>query len=487
MLKPPKDQQVKMEFVSINELVPQDHLLRKIAKVIDFSFIRERTKELYCDDNGRPAIDPVVLFKMLFIGYLFGIRSERQLVKEIQVNMAYRWFLGFGFQDKIPNASTISQNRRRRFNGTTVAQDIFDGIVLQAMKKGLVGGHTLYTDSTHLKANANKNKFKEIQVRKRTKSYLGELDEAVEEDRRKHEKKPLKKRTHKPENKRVKQSTTDPESGYMVREGKPKGFFYLDHRTVDSRCSIITDSHVTSAALHDSVPYIERLERQAERFDFKVKNVGLDAGYFTPHICKELEEKNIFGVIGYRRPPRRKGFLPKRTYQYQPENDCYLCPEGQELTYVTTNREGYRQYASSPEHCQSCPKLDECTASVTHKKTISRHIWQDHKDSVDQHRLSEYGKRVYARRKETVERSFADAKELHGHRYARFRGLSKVQEQSLLSAACQNMKKIAMMLAPTGLFSAILWLLTTFGRGYCCLRELLSTALFNFKFSPGCP
>ncbi|CCH48159.1 IS1182 family transposase [Pseudodesulfovibrio piezophilus] len=456
MLKTPKDQQVKMEFVSINDLVPQNHLLRKIAKVIDFSFIRKRTKELYCEDNGRPAIDPVVLFKMLFIGYLFGIRSERQLVREIEVNMAYRWFLGFGLQDKIPNASTLSQNRRRRFNGTSVAQDIFDGIVVQAMHKNLVGGHTLYTDSTHLKANANKNKYKEKQVSKSTKSYLGELDEAVEEDRREHGKKPLKVRSVEPEEKQIKQSTTDPESGYMVREGKPKGFFYLDHRTVDSRCNIITDSHVTSAALHDSVPYLERLERQIDRFDFSVKNVGLDAGYFTPHICKALIEKDIYGVIGYRRPPRRKGMLPKRLYQYQPETDCYICPEGQKLHYVTTNREGYRQYASSPEQCQSCRRLGECTTSRTHKKTISRHVWQNHKDLIDQHRLSEYGKRVYVRRKETVERSFADAKELHGHRYARFRGLSKVQEQSLLSSACQNMKKMAMMLVPIGLLHAIL-------------------------------
>lgn len=112
-----------LEFVSIDSLVPKDHLLRKIERRIDFSFIREKVKDLYCPDNGRPGVDPVILFKMLFIGYLFGIRSERQLIKEIEVNLAYRWFLGYGLQDRIAHHSTISQNRRRRFSQSNIYQD----------------------------------------------------------------------------------------------------------------------------------------------------------------------------------------------------------------------------------------------------------------------------------------------------------------------------------------------------------------------------
>ena len=118
------------EFVSIDSLVPQDHILRKIDKYIDFSFIDDLVKDLYCHDNSRPAVDPKITVKMLLLGYLFGIRSERQIVREVQVNLAYRWFLGYGFTDKIIDASTISQNRRRRFNGTDIFQQIFDNIVL---------------------------------------------------------------------------------------------------------------------------------------------------------------------------------------------------------------------------------------------------------------------------------------------------------------------------------------------------------------------
>ena len=439
-----------MELITIEELVPEDHLLRKINKFIDFSFIREKTKHLYCENNGRPAIDPVVLFKMIFIGYLFGIRSERQLVKDIQVNMAYRWFLGFGLKDKIPDASTISQNRRRRFNDSTIAQDIFDEIVLQAMKRRMIDGKAIYTDSTHLKANANKGKFVEKIVQRDTQAYLEELDEAVEEDRTRHGKKPLKPKPASTPIKRIKQSTTDPESGFMFREGKPKGFHYLEHRSVDGKFNLITDSYVTSGATHDSIPYLDRLDRQVNRFGFNVETVGLDAGYCTTPICKGLDDRNIFGVISYRRPNKRPGFLAKRLYKYLPDEDAYRCPAGELLTYKTTTRQGFREYASNPEICKTCNRLHECTSNRKAVKTITRHVWEEYKEITTQNRLSPRGRYIYSRRKETVERSFADSKELHGHRYAKMRGQMKVQEQSLLCCACQNMKKIATLLAGMG-------------------------------------
>jgi transposase len=120
MLKEPEVGQQEMELVTIESLVPPDHLLRKIEAAIDLEFIRERVRHLYCEDNGRPALDPVVLFKLLFIGYLFGIRSERQLMREVQCNAAYRWYLRLKLTDKVPDASTLSQNRRRRFRDSDV-------------------------------------------------------------------------------------------------------------------------------------------------------------------------------------------------------------------------------------------------------------------------------------------------------------------------------------------------------------------------------
>lgn len=439
-------QQHAMEFVSIDSLVPKDHLLRKIDRTIDFSFIYKQVKDLYCPDNGRPGIDPVILFKMLFIGYLFGIRSERQLIKEIEVNLAYRWFLGYGLREKIPHHSTISQNRRRRFSQSNIYQEIFDTIVIQALEKKMVDGKTLYTDSTHLKANANKHKFVKAQVGHSTRSYLEALEEDITSDREKHSKRPLKPKAKDESKREIKQSTTDPESGYMHRDGKPKGFFYLDHRSVDGKFNIITDTYITAGNVHDSIPYLDRLDYQRDKFGFQVKSVGLDAGYSTAPICKGLEERGIYGVIGYYSPRGKKGKFRKKDFCYDQNQDCYICPANKKLVYRTTTRVGYREYVSNTKVCSQCALLSKCTQSQNKQKVLTRHIWQDYKDKVDKHRLGEKGKKIYQRRKETIERSFADAKQLHGHRYARMRGIVKVQQQALLAAACQNMKKIALHL-----------------------------------------
>lgn len=249
------------------------------------------------------------------------------------------------------------------------------------------------------------------------------------------------------EEKEIKVSTTDPDSGYMQREGKPEGFSYLDNRTVDAKYNIITDTHITPGNVHDSVPYLSRLKRQQERFGFAIEAVALDSGYLSAPICNELRRLNIFGVIGHRRFHSRKGFMPKWKFRFDRENNQYICPEGHVLTYRTTNREGYREYRSNPSFCGNCPRIEQCTHSQNQTKVVTRHVWEDSREWVRENRLSDQGKALYKKRQETIERSFADAKQLHGLRYCRLRGREKVQEQALLTAACQNMKKIAMHLA----------------------------------------
>ena len=468
MLRETKEKQMKMEMVILENLVPENHLLRKIEKVIDFSFINEICKPYYCEDNGRPAIEPEILFRMLFIGYLYGIRSERRLVEEVKVNVAYRWFLGYDLTDKIPDASVIWQNRLRRFNGTDIPQQIFDNIVRQAMKYGLVGGRVLYSDSTHLKANANKNKFTEREVQKETQEYIKDLNKAINEDRALHGKKPLKFNGDEQkeldeeekenyfddesgaggsaagETKKIKESTTDPESGFMHRDGKPKGFFYLDHRTVDSKANIITDVFVTPGNVNDVKPYLSRLKAQIEKFKFEVERVGLDAGYNVSYICKYLHDMGIQAAMGKRRGVQQKGKYGKYKFVYLNEWDVYICPERNYLEYVTTDRNGYREYKCKNDRCAFCPRREECLSEKQKTKSLRRHVWEDYRDEAYVFTHTEKGKEIYARRKETVERSFADSKELFGLRYCRMRGLSKVAEQCLLTAAAQNMKKIAM-------------------------------------------
>ena len=485
MLKPAQPTQTELEMVTLDSLVPKDHLLRLIDQHLSFDFIRAECESLYCPNNGRPALDPVMLFKMLFVGYLFGVRSERRLIKDIEVNVAYRWFVCLRLTDPVPDASTFSQNRRRRFAGTDIEQRIFDGIVEQAIKHKLISGRVLYTDSTHLKASANKRHFELVQIEQTPAAYLAELDAAVDKERAETGQKPLRRNPDKDaggdgnaggettgaqekaselaataqetpgtgaeeataNTREIKRSTVDPDAGFMVRDQKPVGFFYLDHRTVDGVHALIVDTHVTAGNVHDSTPYLKRLDRARERFNLSVGAVGLDAGYFTPAVCKGIIERGLYGVMGYRRPNHREGYLYKREYKYDKESDSYRCPGGQVIPFRGTNRNGYREYASDAKQCAHCTLRAQCTQSKNHQKLITRHVWQGFKEQIDANRLTDLGKRLYAPRKETVERSFADAKELHGHRYARFRGLSKVQAQCLLSAACQNMKKMALLLA----------------------------------------
>ena len=448
MLRDTSPQQYQLEMVTLEQLVPKDHLVRKIDTAIDFEFIRAEVAHLYCKDNGRPAIDPVVLFKIMLLGYVFGVPSERRLMQEIEVNVAYRWFLRLSLTDKVPDASTLSQNRIRRFNGTDVFQRIFDHIVEQAISRHLIGGRTLYTDSTHLKASANKGKSINKLVSASTSAYIRQLNEAVEEERKVAGKKPLKEKQEQVcELQSIKSSTTDPDSGFMTREGKPQGFFYLDHRTVDGKHGLITDTFATPGNVHDSQPYLARLDRQLERFDLNPVAVGLDAGYNTAMLCHLILERQIEPVMGYRRPNKGKGLLRKSAFSYEKNSNSYLCPQGQSLQYSTTNRDGYHEYKSDPAICRNCPLLKQCTRSKSQTKVLTRHVFEQAKEAANQTRLSAWGKKIYQRRKETVERSFADAKQHHGHRYARFRGLQNVQMQCLMAGTAQNIKKMALLLA----------------------------------------
>ncbi|WP_376768420.1 IS1182 family transposase [Paenibacillus planticolens] len=445
----PKDPQLDYELVCIDLMVPQNHLLRQIAAHIDFSFILDIVRPFYSENHGRPSIDPILFFKMMFIGYLYGIRSERQLEQEVNLNIAYRWFLGLGLSQKAPDHTTISWNRRTRFKDTTVFQDIFDEIVRLAIEHRMVGGRVLITDSTHIKAKANKNKYTIQTVEHTPYEYTQELDKAVDEDREQHGKKQLERKEEVNETKQIKVSTTDPDSGYMMRKGKPEGFFYLDHRTVDHKFNIITDVHVTKGNVNDSVVYLERLQHQIQKFGFEttLEAVALDNGYFTPHICKETLEMKIYPVIAGRSTPSTSEGLSKDKFIFNEEKNVYICPKGQELTYSTTNRQGYREYTSDAKQCKNCPLLSTCTTAKNYVRKIQRHLWESFKERVARNKKSISGKKLYRLRCQTIERSFADAKELHGLRCSQLQGQANVQEKALMTAIAQNVKKIARQLA----------------------------------------
>lgn len=437
-----KKENIQNELIlrTMEDLVPEDSLFRKIDKYIDFSFIYDEVKDLYCEDNGRPSIDPVVLFKLVFIEALDGLKSMRKTCEKIKVDAEYRWFLGIPFGYDTPHYSTFSQNYIRRFKGTDIFEKIFVNIVEQAIKYNLVGGTTFFTDSTHKKANANKKKFhteivNEVQKRRQW------LEDEINEERVKQGKKEFEYED-KVEEKQVKISDTDPESGYYHRDNKEQGFMYLDHRTVDGKCNIIVDCHITKGNVHDSVPYISRMEYIKDKFRFNIQEVGVDSGYDSIDIKKYFEDNNIFGVIAYRRHSHENSEIKKYHFKYNKENDSYICPKtGVILSYTgRIDRNGYKYY-SDKENCSGCPHINECCKAKGYR-VILRNIYEELNERARERRLSERGKELYKLRKEKIERSFADSKQNHGFRYAMYKGIEKNQNYTWLICAAQNMKNI---------------------------------------------
>ncbi len=434
-----KEIQSEIVFMEMNEMVPKESIFRKIDKYIDFTFIYEEVKELYCENNGRPSIDPVILFKLVFIQALDGIKSMRRTCEKIKVDAEYRWFLGIPFGKDTPHFSTFSKNYERRFKGTDIFEKIFINIVKQAKEYGMLNDE-FFMDSTHRKANANKNKYEDELVKEVKKRKI-DLEEEINEERKRIGEKEFEYKDEY-EEKHIKVSKTDKESGYYHRDNKEKGFMYLEHRTVNGKCNIITDAYVTKGNIHDSVVCEERLEYQKNKLELNINKVGLDSGYDTLDIKKYFERERIFGVIQYRSYGQGSTEIRKYEFKYQKEDDVYVCPKtGITLPYRNIDKLGYKKYYDRKQ-CDECPFANECCGKSKFR-TIRRHINEEVNERARERRLSAEGKELFKKRKTTVERSFGDSKQNHGYRYTLFKGVEKNQAYTHLICAAQNMKNIA--------------------------------------------
>ena len=441
---------------TIEELVPQDHLVRKLDNCIDFTFIEDLVKDLY-SIGGRPSIPPVVLFKLLFINIVFGINSMRRTCEECKVNIAYKWFLGLSIYDDIPNYSTWSQNYIRRYKDSDVFDKIFERILEQAIEYGYVDTETVFGDSTHQKANANKNKHKDVEIEIVKKKYEDDLLEEINKDREEHGKKKIDSLSKKEimfseetgevienvDTKHIKESLTDPESGCFHKGEKEKCFAY-SHHTFSDKNGFVIGKTTIAGNIHDSVSFFDVYDKINEKFKDEIKNVCLDAAYTTPPICREIIEKGHTPLMPYKRPMTKKGFFKKYEYVYDEHYDCYICPNNEVLKYSTTDKNGYKQYKSNPERCKECPFREKCTQSKNCQKVITRHVWEEYKEQMNENRYTENWKKNYPKRKETIERIFGDCKEQHCLRYTRVRGLEKNKNNATMIFACHNLKKMAM-------------------------------------------
>ena len=436
----------EIKIISIEDLVPSEHLVRSLDKAINLDFIYSEVKELYSEENGRPSIDPVVLFKIVILQYVFGIRSMRQTIKEIEVNMAYRWYLGYGLDEKVPHFSTFGKNYIRRFKDTEIFERIFAKILAEAVRVGFVDASAIFVDGTHIKANANKKKAVNDIVKIEAKHYQKELIAEVEKDRKNKGKKPLKNqdKENNDENKptkNAKKSTTDPDCG-IFHKGEHKVEFAYTAHTVCDKHNFVLGVEVAAGNVHDSVMFDEVYGNVLSKFP-EIEMVAIDSGYKTPWIMKQVFDSGRLPAVPYKRPMTKVGFFRKYEYVYDEFYNCMLCPENQILKYCTTNKEGYQQFKSNPKICVNCPSRHKCTESKKHQKVVERHVWTDYMDLAEDVRHSPKGKEIYALRAQTIERVFADAKELHGMRYTKLRGMARVKSHVMLTFACMNLKKLA--------------------------------------------
>jgi len=441
LTKKDTEKRQQIQFLCIDELVPREHLLRKIENALDFSFIREEVKDLYCSDNGRPSIDPVILFKLSMINYLYGLHSMRRTIRESEVNMAYRWFLGYDIMEKVPHFTTWGKNYSRRFEGTDIFERIFTKVLTEALECGLVESETVFVDGTHIRANANLKKNYKEQAQKAGKHYHKELMREINEIREADGKKPFDGDDNSGETVTETKSKTDPESG-LFHKGEHKKCFAYNAQTACDRNNFVLAVNVVRGNTHDSVAFDGLYAGLKERLS-GIKSMAMDSAYRTPWIMKQVMDDGIIPVVPYHAPMTKTGFYKKNEYRYVPYSDSYICPNGKELSYTTTNREGYREYKSNCNICAKCPNREKCTHSKNMVKVITRHIWADYVEDAERIRYTPYAKERYALRSETIERVFADAKEKHGLRYARYRGLEKTKSQVLMTFACMNLKKLA--------------------------------------------
>ena len=450
--------QLKMHMITIEDLVPADHLLRKVDAILDFSFVYEETASLYSWRHGRPPIDPVVIVKYLLVGFLYGIPSERQIEQRIQTDMAFRWYLGLDLFDRVPDHSTISQNRRRRPAFRKIFKQLFERVVNQCIESGLVSGRLVATDSTHIKASASKESICLIEASEEPGIYWEKLDKYEEQaldelrvktgQRRKRRTKQLNKYRRHPQ-KQV--SKTDPDAGYLKRSGKPRGMYYLGHQTVDTDHGIILDVAVTPGNSSDAAPYLEQIERVQQKVP--VRAATADSAYDFPLAHQTLHEQ---GISYYVRPDRHRvsvctSFL-RDAFQYDPAQDIYYCPnqKGLRLRTVSRGPSGIHWvYAAAREDCQTCSLRDECLS--TSVKNGSRKLFINYFDSIVQ---QNYAKQSTVEYKDALrlrqiwcEGTFATQKWSHNLARVMRRGIEAAEDHCLLSATALNLKRMLKWIA----------------------------------------
>lgn len=421
-------QQKLFSTVNVEKLIPKSHLLRKVDRVLDLSFVRKLTEELYCHHNGRPSIDPELFMRMLLIGYFYGIESDRRLCEEITFNMAYRWFCKLSLEDDIPDHSSMTRIRDRF--GEQVFKEIFKKVVKLCEDKGLIKSGKAIVDASLVKADAALNSL----VR----------HEATEEEIKNR---PMFIRGQKYSNK-THQSCSDPDATLACKPGAHKGLYYKVHNVLESKNRVILDTKVTTGAVHDSQPFRSQIEDVLEK-GISLNEVTADRAYGSSENLYFLRDKGIRAYIPLTRP--EVGQQPPE-FKYDKKKDCYRCPEGQKLLRRDKQVGDYIHYSLSYSVCSQCPRMKECLPPYCQKKRLGRYLRRNQNQSLYESVLRRQKTKIFGQKvKERmwkIEGNFAEGKDNHCLRRAHYRGKAKVQIQAYMVSTVQNLKRLIGALEP---------------------------------------
>jgi transposase len=427
-------------YFRLEEYIPENHLLRLIDKHISFAFVRERLKESY-SETGRPSIDPELLLRILLIGYLYGITSERKLVEELRMHLAWRWFTGLGFDQEIPHHSTFSKNRHGRFLESNLFQQLFEEIVVRCMDSGLVRGDHLSVDGSFIEANAAKEsrvpreQLQEVaRVNHTVRQYLVELEQQN----------PVEEPVHQQEQ----VSTTDPDSTYATKGGTPARLGYYDNYLIDNHSCVIVGVEATAARLsQETVAAEEMITRFARSQGRQPASIAADATYGNGEFLQWLMDRGITPWMRTRDSALRKTspFYGPERFTYLPASNTYRCPAGEQLNYVGLNvRNRAHAYIGSAKRCGACPLKAQCTSG--RYKYLAIHMHEQARQRTRE--LATTPDFVHAQRqRKKVEALFAELKNQIGMRRLRLRRMKFVREQFYLAAVAQNIKRLVRFLS----------------------------------------
>jgi transposase len=449
MMGPRQEAQAALFYgFSLEDHVPHDHLLRSIDRFVDLNGIRAHLADFY-SHTGRPSVDPELLIRMLLVGYCFGIRSERRLCEEVHLNLAYRWFCRLDLNDRVPDHSTSSENRHGRFRESELLRHLFETTVARCIEEGLVSGQRMAIDASLIEADANKqnstakeewdaSRIDPADAPRAVREYLETLDEAAFGAASEVQPKFT--------------SHSDPASQWTAARKGPAFFSYSDNYLIDTDHGVIVDVEATRSIRQAEVGSTKTMPNRVKaKFDLHPEWLIADTAYGTGPLLGWLVDRKIATHIPvFDKAGRSDGTWSRADFEWDAENDQYICPEGHALkqfrrNYSDPNRgkdiTGRRKYRALKSDCDACPSKQLCCP-----KADARYVTrEEHEDARDVARTCRTTKayKVSRDKRKKVEMLFAHLKRILNLTRLRLRGPNGARDEFLLAAIAQNLRKLA--------------------------------------------